>query len=105
MGTIKREILYTTFNWGERSVNYERCICHMGKKKEKEIDLNNLKPEEIQKYETAEELGYLDKVMATGWSSLTAKESGRIGGILASKRREVLAKKAAEDANKTGGNE
>ena len=57
-------------------------------KKEKKIDLNNLKPEETIKYEIAEELGYLDKVMATGWKSLTAKESGRIGGIMTKKKKE-----------------
>lgn len=61
----------------------------MAKKKEKEIDLNNLKPEEEVKYEIAKELGYLDKVMATGWKSLTAKESGRIGGIMTRKKREA----------------
>ena len=57
-------------------------------KKDKEIDLNNLKPEESVKYEIAKELGYLDKVMASGWKSLTAKESGRIGGIMTRKKRE-----------------
>jgi hypothetical protein len=69
----------------------------MSKKKEKEIDLNNLKPEETLKYEIATELGYLDKVMASGWKSLTAKESGRIGGIMAKKRRE-----AESNKNKSG---
>lgn len=58
-------------------------------KKPKEIDLNNIKPEEQQKYEIAEELGYLDKVMDTGWKSLTAKESGRIGGMMTKRRREM----------------
>lgn len=62
----------------------------MGKKKEQEIDLQNLKPEEKIKYEIASELGYLDKVMSTGWKSLTAKESGRIGGIMTKKKREAL---------------
>ena len=61
----------------------------MSKKKDKKIDLNNLKPEEALKYEIAEELGYLDKVMSTGWKSLTAKESGRIGGIMARKKTEA----------------
>ncbi len=61
----------------------------MGKKKEKKIDLNNLKPEEEMKYEIARELGYLDKVMTSGWNSLTAKESGRIGGIITKKKREM----------------
>ena len=64
----------------------------MGKKKEKEIDLNNLKPEEEMKYEIAAELGYLDKVMSTGWKSLTAKESGRIGGIMTKRKRELTKK-------------
>ncbi|HCR40037.1 MAG TPA: hypothetical protein DIW41_03975 [Lachnospiraceae bacterium] len=61
----------------------------MGKKKEKKIDLNNLKPEEEMKYEIARELGYLDKVMTSGWNSLTAKESGRIGGIITKRKREM----------------
>lgn len=60
----------------------------MSKKKEKEINLNDLRPEEEIKYEIARELGYLDKVMSTGWKSLTAKESGRIGGIMTKKKRE-----------------
>ncbi len=58
-------------------------------KKQEEIDLDNIKPEEKLKYEIAEELGYLDKVMATGWKSLTAKESGRIGGLMTKRRREM----------------
>lgn len=61
----------------------------MAKKAEKKIDLNNLKPEEEMKYEIASELGYLDKVLSTGWKSLTAKESGRIGGIITKRKREL----------------
>ena len=38
----------------------------MGKKRNKKIDLNNLKPEEEMKYEIASELGYLDKVLTSG---------------------------------------
>ena len=52
----------------------------MSKKKEKKINLNNLEPEEKMKYEVAEELGLLDRVLAEGWKSLTSKETGRIGG-------------------------
>ena len=40
------------------------------------------------KYEIASELGYLDKVLSTGWKSLTAKESGRIGGLITKRKRE-----------------
>lgn len=57
-------------------------------KKEKKIDLNHIKPEEAVKYEIASELGYLDKVMDSGWKSLTAKESGRIGGLMTKRKRE-----------------
>ena len=60
----------------------------MAKKKEKKIDLNNLEPEEKMKYEVAEELGLLDRVLSEGWKSLTSKETGRIGGIVTKKKRE-----------------
>ena len=39
------------------------------------------------KYEIAEELGLLDKVQNSGWKSLTAKESGRIGGLISKRNR------------------
>ncbi len=55
-------------------------------KKEKEIDLNNLTPQEEMKYEIAKELGLLDKVLESGWKSLSAKETGRIGGLMTKKR-------------------
>ena len=71
----------------------------MSKKPEKKIDLNNIKPEEEIKYEIAKELGYLDKVMTTGWKSLTAKESGRIGGIITKRKREEKNKSEVELKN------
>ena len=49
-------------------------------KKEKKINLRELTPEESLKYEIAEELGLLDKVLDKGWKQLSAKETGRIGG-------------------------
>lgn len=60
----------------------------MSKKKEKKIDLNNLEPEEKLKYEVAEELGLLDRVLENGWKSLTSKETGRIGGIVTRKKKQ-----------------
>ena len=57
--------------------------------KQKKIDLNNLTPEEELKYEIAEELGLLDKVMEYGWKSLTSKETGRIGGLVTKKKRDA----------------
>ncbi len=46
-------------------------------------------PEEIMKWEIAKELGVYDKVLSGGWKSLSAKESGRIGGILSSRRKQI----------------
>ena len=60
----------------------------MSKKKDKKIDLNNLEPEEKMKYEVAEELGLLDRVLSDGWKSLTSKETGRIGGMVTKRKRE-----------------
>ncbi len=49
---------------------------------------------DILKYEIAEELGLIDKVKKSGWKSLTAKESGKIGGMM-NKRLKSQNKKDA----------
>ena len=41
------------------------------------------------KMEIAEELGLLDKVKKVGWAGLSAKETGRMGGILTRRKREL----------------
>ena len=56
--------------------------------KQKEIRLSELTEEEKMKYEIAEELGLLDKVLKEGWRSLSSKETGKIGGLVTKKRRE-----------------
>ena len=56
--------------------------------KKKSIRLDELTQDEKLKYEIAEELGLLDKVLSEGWRSLSAKETGRIGGLIARKKRE-----------------
>ena len=61
----------------------------MAGKKNKPIKLEELTQEEKMKYENAEELGLLDKVMQEGWRSLSSKETGRIGGLMTKKRREA----------------
>ena len=38
---------------------------------------------ERSKYRAAKEAGLLERVLEVGWAGLTAKESGRIGGMLA----------------------
>ena len=57
--------------------------------KDKEVGAyksGNLTPEEQTKYEIAQELGILDKVLEGGWKSLSAKETVRIGGVMARKK-------------------
>lgn len=61
----------------------------MSKRKEKTICLSGLEPEEKLKYEIAQELGLLDKVLEDGWKALSSKETGRIGGLITKKRREM----------------
>ena len=39
------------------------------------------------KYEIAEELGLLNKVKEFGWKGLTARESGKIGGIMTKRKK------------------
>lgn len=57
--------------------------------KKKEIHLSELTEDEKMKYEIAEELGLLDKVLKEGWRSLSSKETGKIGGLVTKKRREM----------------
>ena len=57
------------------------------KKKKKETLEDKLK------YEIAEELGLMDKIDQVGWGGLTAKESGRIGGLITVKKRDMKKKK------------
>lgn len=56
----------------------------MKKKKEKIETI-----EDKMKYEIAEELGLTDKIKEVGWAGLTAKESGRIGGLITVRKREM----------------
>ena len=50
--------------------------------------LTALTREERMKYEIARELGLLSRVREVGWAGLTAKETGRIGGLLGQKMRK-----------------
>lgn len=61
----------------------------MNKDKEVENYLRGELPQEEKlKYEIAGELGLLDQVMESGWKSLSAKETGRIGGLMTRRRKQ-----------------
>ena len=49
--------------------------------------LTRLTREERMKYELARELGLLDRVRQVGWAGLSAKETGRIGGLIGQSHR------------------
>lgn len=63
----------------------------MGKNMEKE-------KEERLKLEIARELGVLDRVLEGGWGALSAKETGRIGGIMGKRKKEMKKNKTAADS-------
>lgn len=55
----------------------------MAEKEKKSLTMNDL-----MKLEIAKELGLMDKVESLGWGGLTAKETGRIGGIMTAKKKK-----------------
>ena len=44
--------------------------------------------EERMKYEIARELGLMERVCEVGWAGLTAKETGRIGGLIGQRKKQ-----------------
>jgi len=59
-------------------------VIFMGKRELTEAEKKDLQ----MKMEIAEELGLLEKVEQLGWKGLTARESGRIGGIMGQRKIE-----------------
>lgn len=59
-------------------------------------DIRKLKKDEQEKWEIALELGLFSKVVEGGWKSLTARESGKIGGIISSKKDKRSASSTKE---------
>jgi len=49
----------------------------------------SLSEQERMKYEAAEELGLIDRLLEVGWGGLTAGETGRIGALVARKKRRL----------------
>lgn len=49
---------------------------------------NEFTSDMLMKYEIAEELGLIDKVKQLGWGGLTAKETGRIGGLMTVRKKQ-----------------
>ncbi len=58
------------------------------KKQKKEKKVKELTPDDLMKLEIAKEIGLMDKVKELGWGGLTAKETGRIGGLMTAKKKK-----------------
>ena len=54
--------------------------------------LTYLTARERRKYEIARELGLLERVREVGWAGLSAKETGRIGGLIGRGHKPANAK-------------
>lgn len=52
------------------------------------LNYEPLSRQERDKYRAAQEAGLLERVLEVGWAGLSAKESGRIGGLLAHMNRQ-----------------
>ena len=61
----------------------------------KELTSDEIMREKL-KYEIASELGLKDKVDKYGWAGLTAGETGRIGGVMNKKKKELNMPKNTE---------
>jgi small acid-soluble spore protein F (minor alpha/beta-type SASP) len=59
-----------------------------------------IKAEDPLKLEIAAELGLLEKVRREGWGSLSAKETGRIGGLI-NRRKQAEKLKARQVKSST----
>ena len=57
-------------------------------KKQKKPRVRRIDPLEPLKMEIAAELGLLDQIHSNGWHSLSAKDAGRIGGLMTQRRRK-----------------
>ena len=54
----------------------------------KKPKVRRIDPLEPLKMEIAAELGLLEQIHSNGWHSLSAKDAGRIGGLMTQRRRK-----------------
>lgn len=48
------------------------------------------------KYEVAAELGLFEKVKKLGWKSLSSKETGKIGGLVTKRKKQMQMEKGQQ---------
>ncbi|WP_414647916.1 small, acid-soluble spore protein, alpha/beta type [Desulfitobacterium sp.] len=72
----------------ERTAKGDQAINGAQAKKEKKIMLKRTDPYEALKLEIAAELGLIEQVRDRGWHSLSAKDAGKIGGIMTQRKKK-----------------
>ena len=76
-------------------------ICHILRIENDKSERKKIMPKEKDlerlKYETAAELGLLDQLKKSGWKSLSASETGRLGGIM---NRKIRKQKESQENTK-----
>ena len=58
------------------------------KESKPKVKIKRVDPLEPLKMEIAAELGLLNQIHSDGWHSLTAKEAGKIGGLMTQRKRK-----------------
>lgn len=66
----------------------------MTEKKITREEIAQMEGQERMKYEIAEELGLLEQVLESGWRSLSAKETGKVGGMMTSRKKQHQSSKS-----------
>lgn len=72
----------------EKSTKSDLIANEVRVKKEKKQKLKRTDPYEALKLEIAAELGLMDQVREKGWHSLSAKDAGKIGGIMTQRKKK-----------------
>jgi hypothetical protein len=65
-----------------------------------EVRMRFLNEKEKARYLAAQELGLMDKVLSGGWASLSGQESGRIGGWISARNRQMRSASQEDIPNK-----
>lgn len=72
----------------EEIVKSDLIVRGKSAKKEKKPKVKRTDPYEALKMEIAAELGLMDQVRDKGWHSLSARDAGKIGGIMTQRKKK-----------------
>lgn len=76
----------------EASVRRKAEAAERRKKRNRPKKVKPLTENDLMKLEIAKELGFEARIQAEGFGALTARETGRIGGIMTARKKEAKRK-------------